>query len=156
AYLNPAHERALADIARDLAPNIHLSISSEVNPEGREYERTSTTVINASLLPVINNYLDELEKHLSKYSRRILIMRSNGGTMTSAMARNRPIYMVESGPAAGVLATARLASDLDIPEALSFDMGGTTAKACLIQDGKPLEKAAGEIGGQVSAVKLRG
>src|SRR6202012_3503440 len=100
-----------------------VALSSEINPEGREYERTSTTVINASLLPVVNRYLDKLERHLSKYSPRLLIMQSNGGPLTSAVARKPPIHMVESGPAAGVLAAARLARELGLTNVLSFDMG---------------------------------
>ena len=107
-------------------------------------------------MPVVNRYLDQLEKHLAPYSRRLLIMQSNGGTMTSEMARQRPMYMVESGPAAGVLAAARMASELGLGSVLSFDMGGTTAKACLIQNGQPLEKAGGEVGGGVAAVQVRG
>ena len=143
-------------MVREAAPRTTVCLSSQVHPECREYERTSTTVINASLVPVVNRYLDQLEKHLAPYSRRLLIMQSNGGTMTSEMARQRPMYMVESGPAAGVLAAARMASELGLGSVLSFDMGGTTAKACLIQNGQPLEKAGGEVGGGVAAVQVRG
>jgi N-methylhydantoinase A len=156
SYLNPIHERVLGEMVRQAAPRTIVCLSSQVHPECREYERTSTTVINASLVPVINRYLDQLEKHLAPYSKRLLIMQSNGGTMTSAIARQRPMYMVESGPAAGVLAASRLAGELGLGSVLSFDMGGTTAKACLVQNGQPLEKAGGEVGGGVSAVHVHG
>src|SRR5579885_2834911 len=156
SYINPAHEQELGAMVRQAAPGTVVCLSSQVHPECREYERTSTTVINASLVPVVNRYLDRLEKHLAPYSRRLLIMQSNGGTMTSEMARQRPMFMVESGPAAGVLAAGRLASELGLASVLSFDMGGTTAKACLIRNGQPLEKAGGEVGGGVAAVAVRG
>src|SRR5260221_4860497 len=124
-----------------------VCLSSDIHPEIREYERTSTTVINASLIPIVGQYLNQLEHNLSVYSNRLLIMQSNGGIMTSQAARRRPAYMIESGPAAGVLAAARLASETGLDQVLSFDMGGTTAKACLIEKGAPLEKAGGEVGG---------
>ncbi len=147
AYLNPTHERQIGHLLKELAPHLVVCLSSEVHPEIREYERTSTTVINASLIPVVDRYLNQLEQHLSAYSRRLLIMQSNGGIMTAHAARRRPAYMIESGPAAGVLAAARLATETGLKQVLSFDMGGTTAKACLIQNGVPLEKPGGEIGG---------
>jgi N-methylhydantoinase A len=156
SYINPAHEQELGRMVRQAAPRTVVCLSSQVHPECREYERTSTTVINASLVPVLARYLDRLEKDLAPYSRRLLIMQSNGGTMTSEMARQRPMFMVESGPAAGVLAAARLAGEMGLGSVLSFDMGGTTAKACLIQNGQPLEKAGGEVGGGVAAVAMRG
>ncbi len=120
--------------------------ASDIYPQIREYERASTTVINASLIPVVDRYLDKLESHLSAYSNRLLVMQSNGGIMSSEAARTKPAFMIESGPAAGVLAAARLAKESELDKVLSFDMGGTTAKACLIEGGLPAEKAAGEIG----------
>jgi len=147
SYLNPMHERQIGRLIAEMAPRMVVCLSSEVHPEIREYERTSTTVINASLIPVVDRYLNQLEQHLSAYSRRLLIMQSNGGIMSTQAARRRPIYMIESGPAAGVLAAARLASETGLNQVLSFDMGGTTAKACLIENGVPLEKPGGEIGG---------
>ena len=147
AYLKPDHEQQIGQLIAEMAPDMVVCLSSDVHPEIREYERTSTTVINASLIPVVDKYLDRLEQHLSAYSQRLLIMQSNGGIMTAHSARRRPAYMIESGPAAGVLAAARLASETDQNAVLSFDMGGTTAKACLIDNGVPLEKAGGEVGG---------
>lgn len=148
SYLNPTHERKVAELIREeLGPKVVLCLSSDIYPQIREYERASTTVINASLIPVVDRYLDRLEQQLSAYSNRLLVMQSNGGIMSSEVARQRPAYMIESGPAAGVLAAARLAKEAGLDKVLSFDMGGTTAKACLIENGMPSEKAAGEIGG---------
>jgi N-methylhydantoinase A len=147
AYLNATHEKQVGRLIAELAPRMVVCLSSDIHPEIREYERTSTTVINASLIPVVDQYLNQLERHLSAYSDRVLIMQSNGGIMTSHAARRRPAYMIESGPAAGVLAAARLASETGLDQVLSFDMGGTTAKACLIENGAPLEKPGGEVGG---------
>jgi N-methylhydantoinase A len=147
AYLNPAHEQQVGRLIRDMAPRVVVCLSSEVHPEIREYERTSTTAINASLIPVVDRYLNRLEQDLSAYSKRLLIMQSNGGIMSAQAARRRPAYMIESGPAAGVLAAARLANETGQPQVLSFDMGGTTAKVCLIENGVPLEKPGGEVGG---------
>ncbi len=147
SYLNPSHERQIGQLISEIAPRMVVCLSSDIHPEIREYERTSTTVINASLIPVVDRYLNQLEKHLSAYSKRLLIMQSNGGIMTAQGARRRPAYMIESGPAAGVLAASRLAAESRLNQVLSFDMGGTTAKACLIENGIPLEKAGGEVGG---------
>jgi N-methylhydantoinase A len=147
SYLNPVHERQLRRIINaELGLDATVCISSEIYPQIREYDRASTTVINASLVPVIDRYLNQVEKHLAAYSDRLLIMQSNGGIMSAQAARRKPAFMIESGPAAGVLAAARLAREASFDKLLSFDMGGTTAKACLIEDGAPAEKAAGEIG----------
>jgi N-methylhydantoinase A len=147
SYLNPAHERELARLIRaELGNKMVVCLSSDIYPQIREYERASTTVINASLMPVVERYLDQLESHLSPFSDQLLVMQSNGGIMSSEVARQKPAFMIESGPAAGVLAAARLAKECGFDKVLSFDMGGTTAKACLIEYGLPSEKAAGEIG----------
>jgi N-methylhydantoinase A len=151
SYLNPVHEQQLRSlIAAELGPDTVVCLSSEIYPQIREYDRTSTTVINASLVPVIDRYLNHVEKHLTAYSERLLIMQSNGGIMSAKAARRKPAYMIESGPAAGVLAAARLAREASLDRVLSFDMGGTTAKACLIEGAVPAEKAAGEIGSAVN------
>jgi N-methylhydantoinase A len=150
SYLNPVHEHLLRSLIVESGLQAAVCLSSEVYPQIREYDRTSTTVINASLVPVIDRYLNHVQKHLTEYSDRILIMQSNGGIMSAHAARRKPAYMIESGPAAGVLAAARLAREAQLNRVLSFDMGGTTAKACLIEDGVPAEKAAGEIGSAVN------
>ena len=111
SYLNPTHERQLGQLIAEAAPDTVVCLSCDIHPEIREYERTSTTVINASLIPVVDRYLDRLEQHLSAYSERVLIMQSNGGIMSAQAARRRPAYMIESGPAAGVLAAARFAQE---------------------------------------------
>ena len=146
SYLNPVHEQQLGSLIAELGLDAAVCLSSEIDPQIREYDRTSTTVINASLIPVVDRYLSQVEKHLTAYSDRLLIMQSNGGIMSAQAARRKPAYMIESGPAAGVLAAARLAREANLDKVLSFDMGGTTAKACLIEGAVPAEKAAGEIG----------
>jgi len=150
SYLNPLHERQLAALIAQMAPRLAVCVSSDIHPEIKEYDRGSTTAINASLIPVVDHYLDRLERTLSPLSDRILVMQSNGGIMSAQAARKRPAYIIESGPAAGVLAAARLASECGLRQVLSFDMGGTTVKACLVENGKPLEKPGGEIGGGVN------
>ncbi len=147
SYLNPVHEQQIGNMIAQISPRTVVCLSSDIHPEIREYERASTTAINASLIPVVNQYMEQLEQHLSAYSGQILIMQSNGGIMTARSARRRPIYLIESGPAAGVLAAARLAVESGLAQTLSFDMGGTTAKCCLVENGVPLEKPGGEVGG---------
>src|SRR5262249_32746916 len=99
SYLNPVHEQQVGKLIAEIAPRTVVCLSSDIHPEIREYERASTTAINAALIPVVNNYMDRLERHLSAYSDQLLIMQSNGGIMTARGARRRPIYMVESAPA---------------------------------------------------------
>src|SRR5215472_5890879 len=156
SYLNPVHERQLARLLAEIAPRTVVCLSSDIHPEIKEYDRASTTAINASLIPVVDRYLNRLEQTLSPLSNRILVMQSNGGIMSAQAARRRPAYIIESGPAAGVLAAARLAAECGFGQVLSLDMGGTTVKACLIENGKPLEKPGGEIGAGVNATRLFG
>jgi len=153
SYLNARHERRIGELLAQHAPGMVVCLSCDISPEVREYPRASTTVINAALTPVVARYLDRLEERLAGHSRdgAIKIMQSNGGIMTSRYARRRPVYMVESGPAAGVLAAARFAAEARLPNVISFDMGGTTAKACLIRGGVPLEKAQVSIGAASTA-----
>jgi N-methylhydantoinase A len=140
SYRNPAHERRLAALAAELLPGIPVSCSSEVVPEIREYERTSTTAANVYVMPLMGRYLDDLDRKLHELGipGRFYIMLSSGGVATPATAKRVPIRLVESGPAAGALDTARMAEALGEPRLLSFDMGGTTAKACVIDKGEPL------------------
>jgi N-methylhydantoinase A len=156
AYLNPVHEQQLARLLAEMGPRTVVCLSSDIHPEMKEYDRASTTTINASLIPVVDRYLCRLEQTMLPLSNRILVMQSNGGIMSAQAARQRPAYIIESGPAAGVLAAARLAAECGLSKVLSLDMGGTTVKACLIQDGKPLEKPGGEIGAAVNATRLFG
>lgn len=150
SYVNPAHERQATALVRELLPGVMVCASSEVLPEIREYERTSTTALNAYLMPVINRYLDQLEAQLQQYHPSLLIMQSNGGVMTTEHARRRPVHMIESGPAAGVLAAASLAREIGLSQAVAFDMGGTTVKAGLIENGQPVETAEGEVGAGIN------
>ena len=140
AYRNPVHERALEQLCAELAPGVPVSTSSEVVPEIREYERTSTTCGNVYVMPLMARYLDDLERKLHDLGipGHFYIMLSSGGVATPATAKRVPIRLVESGPAAGALAAARMARELGEPKLLSFDMGGTTAKACVIDKGEPL------------------
>ncbi len=140
SYKNPAHERAVAEIIRRVAPSLHLSLSSDVIPAIREYERASTTIVNVYVRPLVDAYLDRLEGRLGSLgcSGRLLIMLSSGAICTVDTARRYPVRLIESGPAAGALAASYYGRITERPNLLSFDMGGTTAKACLIDDGKPM------------------
>src|SRR5499426_568058 len=140
AYRNPAHERALRDICAELLPGVPVSCSSDVVPEIREYERTSTTCANVYVMPLMARYLDDLERKLHELGipGNFYIMLSAGGIATPETAKRVPIRLVESGPAAGALAAARMARQVGLDRLLSFDMGGTTAKACVIDRGEPL------------------
>jgi N-methylhydantoinase A len=140
AYRNPSHERALAGLVGRAAPGLPVSCSSDVVPEIREFERTSTTVANVYVMPLMARYVDDLERKIRDLGipGKLYIMLSSGGIATPETAKRVPIRLVESGPAAGALAAARIARDSGEPRMLSFDMGGTTAKACVIDGGEPL------------------
>jgi N-methylhydantoinase A len=140
AYVNPAHERRLAGIVRELAPDLPVSCSSDVVPEIREYERTSTTAANVYVVPLMARYLRDLEGRMVDLGvpGQLYVMQSSGGIALPEEARRLPIRLVESGPAAGALAAALAARERGESRLLSFDMGGTTAKACVIDDGVPL------------------
>lgn len=147
AFTNPAHERRARDVLAEAAPEIMVSISSDVSPMYREYERASTTVLNAYVATAVNAYLERLEAELRQdgYAQSLYIMQSNGGIAASDYVRRFPVRIIESGPAAGVLAATRLTDAAGTGDLLSFDMGGTTAKVCLIQDGKPAIASQFEI-----------
>jgi len=145
AYRNPANERAAREAIRAAAPEIHVSLSSDVSPQIREYPRAWTTVMNAYTQPIVAPYLEALAAELARrgFPNRPLIMLSNGGVVGTRVAGGFPVRMIESGPAAGALAATHFAEVLGLDRLLSFDMGGTTAKACLVLDRKPL--VAGEF-----------
>ena len=149
SFRNPAHERRVAQICSELLPDVPVTISSEVAPEFREFERTSTTVINAYLLPVTRRYLDALQKRLKKdYGHaRLRIMQASGGSMTADVAKSHAVNMVNSGPAGGALATALFGGLAGIDCVIGIDMGGTSFDICLIIDGVPRIKAEGEVEG---------
>jgi N-methylhydantoinase A len=150
AYINPTHERQAADIIRVEYPEAFLSISSEVCPEFREYLRASTTAVNAAVMPIVSRYLEALESRLHNrgIAAPFYVMQSAGGVMSVQSAKQRPVYMVESGPAAGVIAAGALASLHGYGNVISFDMGGTTAKVGLIREGRPQLSTEFEVGGQ--------
>jgi N-methylhydantoinase A len=139
AYVNPAHEQQLGNTLSEIVPDVVVSLSSEVAPEFREYYRASTTVINAAIRPVVARYLDRIQDRLQHkgFAAELLLMQSGGGVFTFAEASRKPVFMVESGPAAGVISAAHLGDTLGHKEIISFDMGGTTAKVGLIQNGSP-------------------
>ena len=145
AYLNPT--RTMRDLLRKRAPDMYVSISSEVAPQIREYPRTSTVAMNAYTAPITGPYLDGLRRGLKQrgFVNDPLIMLSNGGVIGIDVARRFPVRMVESGPAAGALAAAYYAELLGLDRLLSFDMGGTTAKACIIEDRQPLVVGTFEV-----------
>lgn len=135
SYVNPAHEDEVGEAIAESFPGTSFSLSSQVCPEIREYERTSTTVANAYIQPIISKYLEDLETNLENVS--LYIMLSNGGVATAKSAARSPIRMFESGPAAGALASAYFGKLGGFENLLAFDMGGTTAKSCIIENGEP-------------------
>jgi N-methylhydantoinase A len=153
AYREGAHERAIEAILTEHCPDLHVSLSSEVLPEMMEFERTSTTVVNAYIHPLIARYLARLRAELTEEGVRgpLLVMQSNGGLVSANTAAARPVTIIESGPAAGVIAAARLAQDCGYPNVLTLDMGGTTTKASIIEGGEILRGSDYEVGSPVSA-----
>ncbi|WP_198666207.1 hydantoinase/oxoprolinase family protein [Tropicimonas sp. IMCC34043] len=147
SYANPEHEQRAAGIIRAEAPDLMVSISSEVSPLYREFERTSTTVMNAYVMPGVASYVERLDRQLAALGSQapMLIMQSNGGVATVDSVKRFPIRIIESGPAAGVLTAARFAPAAGTDNLISFDMGGTTAKLCLVEDGKPLLTSEFEV-----------
>jgi N-methylhydantoinase A len=145
SYVNPQHERRMAEILQD--SSIDISLSSDVSPKFREYERASTTVANAYVRPLVKRYLDSLDHSLEQkgFRSRLAVMQSNGGVVSSDLARSYPIRVVESGPAAGVLMCAEIGRQLGCDHVMSFDMGGTTAKLGTIDDSEPTVTAAYEV-----------
>jgi N-methylhydantoinase A len=139
AFVNPEHERRIGAILHDTLPEVPVSLSSEVSPEMREWERFSTTVANAYVQPMMARYLRRLEAdlHAAGTTAPLFLMMSGGGLTTIETACRFPIRLVESGPAGGAIFSAHIARECGLDSVLSFDMGGTTAKICLIDDYKP-------------------
>ncbi|MDG6926541.1 MAG: hydantoinase/oxoprolinase family protein [Nitrososphaerota archaeon] len=148
SYVNPDHERRLASIISEHCPGVFITVSSEISPQFREYVRASTTVINAVIMPVVFRYLAKLESQLStrKVAGELYVMQSSGGLMTSAVAKEKPAYLIESGPAAGAIAASYIGKMLGEHNVISFDMGGTTAKASSIERGQPRMARSYEVG----------
>jgi N-methylhydantoinase A len=139
SYANPDHERRTREILLDALPGLRVTLSCEVCPEVREYERTSTAVVNAYLQPLIAGYLARMEQALAAegFAGAIYLVTSGGGLTAIDTAQRFPVRLVESGPAGGAIFAAQVAARAGEPSVLSFDMGGTTAKICLIDDYRP-------------------
>ena len=152
AYRDPRHEHEVGARLRKTLPDIPVSLSSDVLPEMLEFERTSTTVVNAYVTPLIARYLARLREALAGRGVRapLLVMQSNGGLISARSAAQRPVTIIESGPAAGVVAAARLARDCGYPNVITFDMGGTTTKASIIERGEILRGTEYEVGSTLS------
>jgi N-methylhydantoinase A len=153
SYANPDHEHLTAALVQQvLGDDVFLTCSADILPEIREYERTSTTVVNAYVGPAVTRYVRSLTSKLESagLAAPLEIMQSGGGTMSPQAALKRPAYLIESGPAAGVIACAALARETRRPNMISFDMGGTTAKAAMLENGEPVRTAEYEIGGGIN------
>jgi N-methylhydantoinase A len=149
SYANPVHEKYAKRVISKAEPSLMLSISSELLSEWREYERTSTTVINAYAQPITSRYMNEIDAGLRKqgFLGRLLIMQSSGGLTTVDKALRYPVRIIESGPAAGALAAAYLGKLVGVENMISFDMGGTTAKCCLVLNAEPKITTDFEVAG---------
>ncbi|RMF91448.1 MAG: hydantoinase/oxoprolinase family protein [Nitrospinota bacterium] len=152
SFLNPVHEQQIGAFIRERYSDLYCSLSHQILPEIKEYERTSTTVINAYVMPVVQQYLDTLEQGLRRlgYTRPLLIMQSNGGIMSATVARERPVHIIESGPAAGVIGAAAVSRKCGYPNVITLDMGGTTAKASIIEGGLLSRSPEYEVGGGIT------
>jgi N-methylhydantoinase A len=152
SWANPDHEATVGAIIAQEAPKLYRSLSHEILREYREYERMSTTVLNAYVGPRVKRYLGDLETLLGEFgfTGRLLIMQSNGGTMTPETAKRVPVNMMESGPVGGIIAAAEVSGNLGYKNVLAFDMGGTTAKVSLVQNSEPSIAQGYYIGGLAS------
>jgi N-methylhydantoinase A len=148
SYANPAHEQRLAEIVRARHPHLPVSLSSDILPEFREYDRTITTVMNDYVRPIMTRYLSRIEDRLAAegVAAPLHIVRSDGGLMSAAAAADRPVHTVLSGPAGGVTACAMIGRRTGIPKLLAFDMGGTSTDVSVIIDGKPEITRSTEVG----------
>ncbi len=158
SYINPAHEQRIREILSSELPDLSITLSSDVCPEIREYERTSTTGANAYVQPLMAGYLRELEASLAENGLEcpFLLMMSSGGITTVETAIAQPIRLIESGPAGGVIFSQAIAAECGIKHALSFDMGGTTAKLTLIDDLMPQYDRSFEVARQYRFLKGSG
>jgi N-methylhydantoinase A len=153
SYRNPDEERRIAERLSEQVRDVYVTASVDIVPEIHEYERSSTAVVNAYVRPTMDRYVAGLERGLADagVTAPLLIMQSAGGLLTSADARTKPVQLIESGPAAGVIAAQTLAARLELRDAITFDMGGTTAKASVIEGGSPFEASEYEVGGGMNS-----
>jgi N-methylhydantoinase A len=151
SFANPVHEQMIKEIIRRRAPDLPCCISFEVLPEIKEYERTSTTVINTYVMPIVARYLASLQEELGRLgiAAALLLMQSNGGLTTAEAAMKTPMHIIESGPAAGVIGAQALARALRLPDIITFDMGGTTAKASIVEGGEVARSLEYQVGGGI-------
>ena len=149
SYANPAHERRAREIVHEMWPQAYLCASSDVLPEFREYERFATTTVNASLMPIMDRYLERFESGVRELGVKIAprVMQSNGGAVTPAAVRKVPVNTFFSGPAGGVVGCVGLGAELGMKNLITFDMGGTSTDVCLIRDGEPAKKDQREMAG---------
>jgi len=156
SYANPRHEQIVKQYLEQHHKNLYISLSSEVSPEHREFERTSTTAINAVLMPIVSRYINSLEKIFAENNVKapLFIMQSNGGVSSAEHIQKLPVSIIESGPSAGVVATRFLAEFLGLPSVISFDMGGTTAKAGTVIDKTISLTTEYEVGGEVHSGRI--
>lgn len=149
SYVNPVHESRIAEIARTEFPTLRVSVSSELMREFREYERTSTTVVNAFVMKPIDEHLGTLEKALHKAGLRssAMIMRANGGVMSFGAAKKLPVALTHSGPMGGIIGSSIIANAFGNPDLITFDMGGTSSDVSLISNGKPTLTSRNTIAG---------
>ena len=157
-YADPAHERRVAEIVRTRFPDLPVTLASEVCPEIREYERQSTACANAYVQPIMARYLVALERHLRArgFACPFLLMTSGGGLTAFETAVRFPIRLVESGPAGGAILASRIAAECGLDRVVSYDMGGTTAKLCLIDEAKPLASRSFEVAREYRFLKGSG
>jgi N-methylhydantoinase A len=138
SFVNPDHELRTREVIEELWPGVQVSLSHEVLPRWREYERTSTTVLDAYLKPLMHRTMEELEDECERGGiKQLLILRSNGGVMSSAKAREQPVALVRSGPSGGIMASSALGRRLGLGDLVACDMGGTSFEACLLPGGEP-------------------
>jgi len=156
SFVNPTHEQRTADIIREAYPNLALSLSCEVDPAFREYERTVVTAFDAYIKPVINRYLGNLENGLAEIGvpAHLQIMQSRGGIASSKVARQRPVRLFLSGPAAGVIGAQMVGESAKISDIISVDIGGTSSDIALIRAGEPLIRPEGQVAGYTIRVPM--
>ena len=152
SYANPDHEKTAGRLVQEMMPKAYVSLSHEILREYREYERMSTTVVNAYIGPKVGGYVQNLQTRLGKigFKGDLAIMQSNGGVMAPDAATKRPVTMMESGPVGGIIASAGVGRALGFPDVVSFDMGGTTAKSSLVRGGETSMSEGYYVGGYAS------
>ena len=153
SYANPAHERAIGEVLRRALPGRFVSLSVDVLPQMHEYERTSTTVINAYLGPMVKTYLEAMIEQLADAGvrGRLMVMQSSGGILDAGAVLDKPAHIVECGPAAGVIGAAQMGDQAGYGNLITFDMGGTTAKASIVEDGELSTSEEYDVGDAMSA-----